>query len=192
LLMNLNDKEILFNSLYGQACKTMEGLIILNNYKTKSPGFFGKKRINKAIQLFDQALEVFPQHWQSLFFIGKLYQRLQQHEKAMEFLDRALELQRFNHALLQEASLEAMHLELISKGIKYSGEAIELRQNDPILLGNHALNLLIGGLDEAAIETIDKALVLDPSDKINQRIKIKIMQVISGKISRPSFSELTE
>lgn len=178
-----------FNSLYQQACDKMEGLIILNGYRPKAIGFFDKLRANKAIKYFDQALSVYPDHYQSLFFLGKLYQRLGNYEKALSYFETALKLEQTNHNIPQEASLIAMHLNQVDKAIEYSREALRRKPDSFELLGNHSMNLLIAGLDNEAKEAIDKAILLNPADDINQRIKSKIQAVISGQIKRPTFAE---
>lgn len=182
-----NEQINKFNSLYKQACNKMEGLIILDGYRPKGIGFFEKLRANKAIKYFEQALSLYPEHFQSLFFLGKLYQRLGDYEKALRCLDTALKLELVNHNIPQEASLVAMHLNQIDKAIEYSKEALRRKPNDFVLLGNYAMNLLIAGLDNEAKETIDKAITINPSDQINQRIKSKIESVIAGEIKRPTF-----
>lgn len=186
----MTDEQIKkFNSLYQKACEKMKGLIILEGYRPKGIGFFDKLRANKAIKYFDQALSIYPENFQSLFFLGKLYQRLGNYEKALLYFETALKFEQANHNIPQEASLVAMHLNLIDKAIEYSKEALRRKPDDFALLGNHSMNLLIAGLDNEAKETIDKAISLNPSDQINQRIKTKIVSVISGQVKRPTYTE---
>ena len=167
----------------------MKGLIMLDGYRPKGVGFFEKRRANKAIQIFEQILSIAPEHFQSLFFIGKLYQRLGEHQKSLSYFETALQHEHINHSLPQEASLAAMHLNLIDKAIQYSTEANRRKPNDFALLGNHAMNLLIAGLDNEAKEAIDKAMSIDGTDAINKRIKSKIEAVIAGHIKRPTFED---
>jgi len=178
-----------FNQLYKQACNKMKGLIILEGYRPKRVGFFDKLRANKAIKYFDQALSIYPAHFQSLFFLGKLFQRLGDYEKALFYFDTALKLEQTNHNIPQEASIVAMHLNQIDKALEYSKEALRRKPDDFALLGNHSINLLIAGLDNEAKETIEKAISLNPSDHINQRIKTKIQGIIAGHVKRPTFKE---
>jgi len=186
----MTDEQIeKFNSLYQQACDKMRGLIILEGYRPKGIGVFEKLRANKAIKYFNEALSIYPDHFQSLFFLGKIHQRLRNYEQALSYFDSALKLERTNHNIPQEASLVAMHLNQIDKAIEYSKEALRRKPDDFALLGNHSMNLLIAGLDNEAKETIDKAIALNPNDDINQRIKTKIQGVISGQAKRPTFAE---
>lgn len=188
--MNLTDGQIAkLNSLYGHACKKMKDLIILNEYKPKKAGFFERRRANKAISLFEQVLSITPEHFQSLFFIAKLYQRLGNYQKALKYFETALEYEHTNYGLFQEVSLVAMHLHLIDKAVWYSAKANELKPNDSDLLANHAMNLLIAGFDKEAKQEIDKALSINENDEINKRIRAKIESVIAGQSRRPTFEE---
>ena len=179
----------LFNFYYGKACKAQEGTIILDEYRPASLGFFGRLKAKKAIQLFEKALEIFPDHFQSLLFIGKIYQRLKDYEKSLKYLEAATEYEKENHMAPQEASLVAMHLNLVDKAVEYSTEALRRKPNDPALLGNHAMHLLIAGAFTKAYETIEKALAINPNDHINQQIKSRIIGVREGRLTQPSFKD---
>jgi tetratricopeptide (TPR) repeat protein len=134
-------------------------------------------------------LQIAPNHFQSLFFLGKIYQRMEKYEAALSYLERALEIERENFSIPQEASLVAMHLNLIDKAIKYSNEALKRNPNNVVLMGNHAMNLLIAGKDKEAKAIIDKAVNIDPNDHINKNILNKIDNVMAGKSPRPTFKE---
>lgn len=188
--MNLSEEQINeFNKLYDNACKKMKGIVILDHYRPKSIGFFEKLRANKAIRLFEKALQIVPEHFASLFFTGKIYQRFGQYEKALWYFEKAMEFEKQNHSLPQEASLVAMHLGQIDKAIQYSEDALKRAPGHIALMGNHSMNLLIAGKDSEAEESIKKALETDPDDAINKNIQKRINDVISGKTKRPLFDE---
>lgn len=181
-----------FNKYYSEAIKAQKGIVILDAYRTKGIGFFEKLKAKKAIKLFEKALNIYPDSYQSLFLIGKIYQRLQEYDKSLYFLEKAMLIEKENHNLPQEASLVAMHLNQINKAIEYSTEANKRKPNDFILLGNHSMNLLIAEQDQEAKNTIDKAILINPDDEINKRIKLKIENVIAGKVKRPTFKDSTK
>jgi tetratricopeptide (TPR) repeat protein len=186
----MTDRQIAeFNSFYELGCKQMKGLILIGNYRPKRLWFFDKLKARNAIKSFEQALSIIPDHFQSLFFIGKLYQRLTNYDIALSYFEHALKVEQVNHNIPQEASLVAMHLNQLDKGLEYSKEALKRKPDDIALLGNHSMNLLIAGLDKEAKETIDKAISLSPDDNINNKIKDKIEAVIAGQIRRPIFKE---
>lgn len=178
-----------FNSMYQRACDRMKGIILLDDYRPRALGFFGKIRARNAINYFEKVLAIFPEHPQSLFFLGKIYQMLKDYERALFYLDNAVRLERTNHNLPLEASLVAMHLQQTDKAIEYSREALRRKPDDVATLGNFSMNLLIGGFDQEAREAIDKAMSIDATDSINKRIKAMVDGVIAGQRHRPTFKE---
>lgn len=189
--MELSDKEIeQFNKLYNQACKKMKGLIILDEYRPKGMSFLEKMRAKKTIKLFSEALKIDANHFASLFFIGKMYQRMKEYEPALEYMEKALLLDQTNPSIAQEASLVAMSLNQVEKAVVYSTEAIRRAPEHPAILCNHAMNLLIAAKDSEALEVIEKALSIEPGDEISQRVHGKILAVMSGEEKRPTYEIL--
>ena len=185
--MNFKEQQIAdYNRYYKEACEMQEGLIIVDVYVPKRLNIFQKSRAYKAISLFEKALEIYPESFQCLFFIGKLYQRLREYEKSLKYIEASMMYEQENHNLPQEASIVAMNLGQIDKAIEYSQESLRRMPDNIALMGNHSMNLLIAGRDEEALKTIEQALSIDPGDKINQYIKSKIIGVISGKEVRPT------
>jgi len=177
-----------FDLNWEKACKQMKGLVILGEHKPKDLNFFEKIRINRALSFFTKGLYIIPDHWQSLFFSGKIYQRMHAHSKSLLCFEKAMRLEKENFNIPLEASLEAMHLGKIELSINYSSEAIIRNSEDPGVLGNHSMYLLISGRYEEALQTIENALSKNKEDKINQKVKEKILNVISGKEEKPHYS----
>lgn len=188
--MSLTENQISeFNRHYNKGCSLQDGIILLDGYKPKSLGFFEKIRAKKALKSFEAALEIYPESWQSLFFIGKIYQRMREFEKSLSYIEKAMTYESSNHVLFQEASLVAMHLNQIEKSIEFSKISIKISPENFALLGNHAMNLLVAEKDDEAKQVIEKALSINPNDTYNQRIKKKIENVILKKEKRPTFKD---
>jgi tetratricopeptide (TPR) repeat protein len=188
--MSLTENQISdFNKYYEKGCSLQNGIILLDGYSPKSLGFFEKIRAKKALKSFEAALEIYPESWQSLFFIGKIYQRMREFQKSLSYIEKAITYQRDNHVLFQEASLVAMHLNQIEKSIEFSEISIKISPENFALLGNHAMNLLVAEKDDEAKQVIEKALLINPNDTYNQRIQKKIENVILKKEKRPTFKE---
>jgi tetratricopeptide (TPR) repeat protein len=118
-----------------------------------------------------------------------IYQRFGNHDKALLYFDSALKYEHINYSIPQEASLSAMHLKQFDRALEYCVEAIKRKPDNFVLWGNYSLNLLIAGFDDEAKKAIEKALSIDSTDKINQKIKAKIIEVIAGQTKRPKFNE---
>jgi len=178
-----------FNQLFESACNRQEKLIHLDGYHVKSLSTTDKEKLYKSIEEFQGCLAIFPEHWQSMTLMAKSYQRLGQHEKALELLEKAFLIETENTTIPMEASLNAMHLEDIDKAIFYSEESLKRKPNDVALLGNHAMNLLVACKDDEAKRIIQQAMKLDPADPINKNVKSVIDVVLSGKRKRPTFKD---
>lgn len=184
-----NKKYQEINEFFERAKKNQEGLIILDGYQIGKIKKSQKVRLEESIDDFKKCLQVFPEHWQSMFLMAKSYQRLERHSEALEQLEAAFKIELENHAIPLEASLEAMHLNDIDKALYYSGEALKRNSNDFAVMGNHAMNLLIAQKDNEAKITIEQAIQMEPNDSVNKNIKIIIEEVIDGKRKRPVFED---
>jgi tetratricopeptide (TPR) repeat protein len=183
----MTDQEINeFNTLFKNSCERLHGLLILGDYKRTNVGFFEKIKIKKSIRDFGKCLSMVPDHWQSMLFTGKAYQKLGDHQAALSFFEKALEVEHSDHSIPQEASLEANQLGDINKALNYSGEALRRSPGNFILMGNHAMNLLIAGRDNEAAGLIEEALGLQPDDPVNKNVQKLIAEVISGQKKRPT------
>ena len=173
--MNLTDEQVgKFNSLFLKGTKSAQGLIILGSNRPSKVSLFDRYRIEKSIKIFLKCLEFVPNHWQSMFFLGKLYQRLGQHQNALDYFDKAIKIEESDYVIPQEASIEAGQLQLREEALKYSQEAIRRKPNDYALLGNYAMHLFEAKRYTEAIEIISEAISLNPDDEINLLIEKKI------------------
>jgi len=178
-----------FNEIFERAAKRQDGLVFLDGYKRKSLSASDKLRLEESIEGFKKCLEIFPSHWQSLFFMAKALQRLERHPEALEQLEAAFNIELQNHTIPMEASLEAMHLEDLDKALYYSEESLKRKPDDFALMGNHAMNLLIAEKDSEAKSTIEEALRIQPNDSINKNIKSIVSDVTAGRRRRPTFED---
>ena len=93
----LTDNEIeRFNALYEEGCELQKNLVILDGSQRKKPGFFGRNKLKKSIQLFKEALAIHPSSWQSMFFIGKAFQALADLESALSWFMKAARIESDN------------------------------------------------------------------------------------------------
>ena len=184
-----NKKNKEFNEIYERAGKKQDGLILLDGYKRKSLSAPDKLRLEASIEDFKKCLEMFPGHWQSLVLMAKSLQRLERHAEALEQLELAFNIELQNHSIPLEASLEAMHLKDLDKALYYSEESLKRKPNDFVLMGNHAMNLLVAEKNSEAMSIIEEAIRIQPNDSINKNIELTVRDVIAGKRKRPTFED---
>ena len=178
-----------FTALFDRANDQLEGLLLLDGYHPQALTSNEIARLEAAISDFEQALELVPNHWQSIFFIGKAYQRLERHDLALAQMEAAIAIEPNNHFVLMEASLEAMHTKDLEKALYYSEQSLLLKPDDVAAMGNHAMNLLIVGKDAAAQTLIEQALAIHPNDTVNQNVAAIIKSVLAGQRNRPTFED---
>lgn len=178
-----------FNKIFERAGKRQEGLILLDGYQRKPLNSSEKVRLEDSIKDFQKCLEIIPSHWQSMVLMAKAFQRLERHSESLEQLELAFITDKENHTIPMEASLEAMHLKDIDKALYYSEESLKRKPNDFVLMGNHAMNLLVAQKNDEAKEMIEKAIKLNPNDSVNRNIESMVKDVVSGKRKRPTFED---
>ncbi|MBJ7427548.1 MAG: SseB family protein [Bacteroidia bacterium] len=179
------------NEIFERAGKSQEGLILLDGYRRKQLNSDEKVRLEESIKDFQKCLEIIPNHWQSMVLMAKAFQRLERHIEALEQFELAFKIEKENHTIPMEASLEAMHLKDLDKALYYSEESLKRKPNDFALMGNHAMNLLVAQKDNEAKEMIEKAIKLKPNDSVNRNIESMIKDVLFGNRKRPTFEEKT-
>lgn len=182
-----NKKFQEFNEIFERAGKKQDGLIYLDGYHRKKLSGSEKLKLEESVIDLQKCLHLVPNHWQSMFLMAKALQRLERHSEALEQLEKALKIELESPSIPMEASLEAMHLKDLDKALQYSYESLKRKPNDFVLMGNHAMNLLIAGKDQEARETIDKAIKIQPNDSVNRNIESIINEVLLGKRERPTF-----
>lgn len=178
-----------FNKIFERAGKSQEGLLHLDGYNRKDLIGNERKRLEESIVDYKKCLNIEPNHWPSMMLMAKSLQRLERHLEALDILELAFKIELENHTIPMEASLEAMHLQDIDKAIYYSEESLKRKPNDYILMGNHAMNLLVAGKDDDALKFITEAINLNPNDSINRKINRTISDVVSGLKNRPTFDD---
>lgn len=178
-----------FNDLFERAVKKQDGLILLDGYQRKKLNESEKSRLEESVKEFQKCLDIVPEHWQSMMLISKSFQRLERHEEALKYLENACRIELKNHSIPMEAALEAMHLQDFDKALYYSEQSLKRKPNDFVLMGNHAMNLLLASKDQEAKDIIDNAIKLKRNDSVNKNIRSTINDVISGKRKRPTFED---
>jgi tetratricopeptide (TPR) repeat protein len=184
-----NKKYQEFDEIFDKAIDKQKGLILLDGHRSKPLGTDDKLKLEESIENFKKCLQIVPAHWQSMVMIAKSYQRLERHTEAFEYLEQAFNTESENHTIPMEASLEAMHLKDIDKALFYSEESLKRKPDDFVLMGNYAMNLLIANKDDEAKEMIEKAIKINPNDKVNRNIRSIVSDVIAGERKRPAFED---
>ena len=190
---DFTDSEIdRHDTLVDEGWKLVEGqLLIHGNPPVGKPGFLVRRRLQKAIGCFEEALEINPEGWQSMWALGKIHQRLQNDALALNWFRRAYELNPEQPDVCREAAQAAMNRGNAEDAVRYCKTAVRLAPEDHGLKANLALALLLSGEYDEALDAGGQAVKGAPEDRISHQVLRLISEVKAG--SRPrTLRELEE
>ena len=157
--------------LWEKACALTKGELILHeNQGRKPPGFWTRLKLKRAVNLFEKVLQLAPNHWNSMWILGKTVQRLGDERAAFDWFVKAWDQTPRNIDVAREAALSAMHLGLARHAIEYCEEALKLEPNDPGMICNLALALIHDGKPSEALVKAKVAVDGNPNDTVSVNV----------------------
>jgi tetratricopeptide (TPR) repeat protein len=148
--------------------------------------------INKAIAMYDEAIQIHPESWQSMWLRGKAYQALGSSNLAYASFKESYSLKPDNPDVVNEYLLEATNLNKIDEALVVNKAAVAKFPDHLGLQANYALVLILAGQTELAISQGQLALKMAPSDEITKNLINMAKEIQSGKRKQPSsIYELT-
>lgn len=175
------------NRLYQEGSDLISPYMLLANEQSLSANSpDAREQLGRGIGLLKQAIAINPANWAAYWIIGKAHQVQGDTENACEAFGKSHGLQKGNPDVAREYMFECLKLGDAAKGIAAARHAVRLQPDNPGLISNLALALLVGGqLDEAAA-MVAKALELAPEDAISRNLQAMIADVQSGQRPQPS------
>ena len=140
---------------------------------------------NKGVKLIDAVTSINQNNFAAFWVKGKGYQALEEHESAYTEFRKSFQLKKDNPDVARELILECLSLGNGKEAVEVSLHTLTLDSNNSGLVANLALSYLINGDLDLSSKNIDKAIELDPNDKINYNLKKVIDEVITGKRKQP-------
>ena len=117
-----------------------------------------ERELRRGLGLFDQVLQINPQNWASMWFVGKAYQRLRNLESAFKWFSQAHEVNPEHPDISREAAIVAMDLDRPLDAISFCERAIKAKPNDAGLRANLcAGNSIFGRCQTGRIACICRA-----------------------------------
>ncbi|MHA2218769.1 MAG: tetratricopeptide repeat protein [Candidatus Hodarchaeales archaeon] len=172
---------------FNEGMRLIEGQLILEESGdlSRPPGLFKRRKLNKAIQCFKQALSINQEGWSSMFFLGKIYQRLQEHSLAFQWFSRAFKINPQQVDIAREAGITATTLGRAGDAVYFCKAAVAIDPNDPGLLSNLALAYLISKDISRANDHARQAVEKSPQDEISKYVLQVIREVADGIRPQP-------
>ena len=90
------DKILIFNSNFEKGNRLSEGITIIKGTADAKLGFWNKRKAKKAINHYNECLNLIPNHWQTNWLIAKVYQAVSENEKALNHFEIAVEIEKAN------------------------------------------------------------------------------------------------
>lgn len=187
-MMNSKSKEEpnLHDRLHTEGWKILEGEVHLEGPEPlRRPGWLSRRKLKKAISLFEQMLAINPTSWSAMWALGKIYQRMGDDAKALEWFTRAHQIEPLNPDVMREAALSALNVGKGKEAEDFTTSAIELKPNDAGLISNLALALLLNNKSREAKEKAEEAVRANPADFVSKNVLEFIDDVVSGKRPYP-------
>jgi len=166
--------------LYKEACGLIDGLILLHDQPEQQLGADGRGQLERAVSLFQQVVELNPDHWPALWLMGKAHQRLGAFAAGLECFAAANQIKPDQPDVAREAAIAAMDAGQPERAVGFCERAIAAKPTDAGLRANLALALLFSGQPSEATEVADDALRQAPSDEITARILAVAREVVAG------------
>lgn len=175
------------NELYRRAYDLLRGEIIIDGEPLSAqPGFLAKRRLNKAIALFQEVLEINPENWAAMFGMAKAFHRLGQKAHAFDLMLQAHHGNPSLSGFAREAGLVAFQLGRFQEGIELTHSAIATRPGDGSLYSNLGLGSLLAGDANNAVAAFEQAVVLEPDHALTPCLLEVARAVQSGTLPAPA------
>jgi tetratricopeptide (TPR) repeat protein len=166
--------------LYKQACALIQGLILLHGEEPAPLTDDARRRLHEAVPLFEEVVRLNPGNWPAMWLLGKVCQRLEELEGALQWFARAHHVNPGQPDVAREAAIAAMDLGRPEEALPFCERAVEVSPDDAGLRANLALALLFSDKPEEAREVAADALQRDPKDEITGNLLRIIDEVLAG------------
>jgi tetratricopeptide (TPR) repeat protein len=174
------------NRIFQEATEILKGRIRLDEHagtRTVTERDWGD--LERAIQLLQRVLELNPENWASMWFIGKIYQRFDNHSAAYDWFKRSYAINPSQPDVAREASISAAEIGEADAAIKFAYRAIQIAPGNSGLYANLAVaNLQAGRLEEADV-AVRQALAGNPTDDLSKTVAAMIKHFRDTGITPP-------
>ncbi len=156
------------DEIFDEGLSLIEGEVLLDGSGPSGrPGMFARRKLQRAIERFEEALEIDPDGWPSMWMLGKIHQRLESQAESLFWFKKAMALAPDEPDVARETGLAAFEAGDTKLAFQCCQAALDARPDDPGLMANLALaHLLTGDLAQAE-GFVNRALELVPHDPVS-------------------------
>jgi Flp pilus assembly protein TadD len=175
------------NRSFEEASALIKNEILLHERPNMpAPGCLLRRRLKRALSLFERVLQLNPENWSAMWLVGKVHQRLGDYVAALSWFERAYQVNPSQPDVAREASMCAMHVGRHDAAIVFAHRAIQIEPANAGLHANLALAYLLSGRIANAQASIERSVAADPSDKISQTIRAIIQHLAASGRTPPT------
>jgi tetratricopeptide (TPR) repeat protein len=172
---------------YDEGVALIEPYIILHGQRrTSSPDWSRRgENVRLGIVYLTEVVHYNPDNWSAYFTMGKGWQALHEHERALVSFRESYAIEQWNPDVAREYVLECLELGHAEEAIGAAEHAVRLDPSDPGLEANLALAYCIGGRHDDAVQAVNRAREHDPADPITQHVWNVVLAVSKGHRPQP-------
>ena len=184
-----NEQKARHNELYVRASELLNGLLILDDQPRMTPDFFERRKLRKAVKLFQQVLRLNPANWQAMFFAAKAAQSLGNFKKSLAWFLRAQTLVPDHPAVAKEVGYAASRLGKHDLAVNLMESVAKQHPRDAALHCNLGLSCLLAGNVSHACKTFEWIVELEPQSDLNKKLLAFAKEVEAGTRPCPETEE---
>lgn len=175
------------DELYEAGCDLVWPFLHLDDQvPEKLTTFQAGVRMAKGILMLEGALEMRPDNWATYWILGKAFESNRDNEQSYARLKRAFEINPQHVDVNREFMLSCLRLGKSGEAVVVAENAVKLAADNPGLVANLALALLVDGQLDRALSEATRAVDLAPDDVKSQSLLRGIRDVIEGKRAMPT------
>ncbi len=157
--------------------------------KMPKPAWFLRRRLRRALSLFDRVLQLNPENWSAMWLVGKVHQRLGDDTAALSWFERAYQVNPSQPDVAREASMCAMNVGRHDAAIVFAHRATQIEPANAGLHANLALAYLLAGRIPDAQRSIERSLAADPNDGISRTLSAIIQHFAANGRTPPDTTQ---
>jgi Flp pilus assembly protein TadD len=143
-------------------------------------------RLRRACELLERINALSPSHWRIWWSLGMARRRLKDRQGAYAAFQRAYRLQPDVVETGRNLFAECADLGYGEEALRLSKAILQLAPDDPGVVSNHAVALLINGDLDGAMEAVKHASSLDPQGQTTINLRNFLEEIRAGRIPVPT------
>ena len=143
-------------------------------------------KVGRACELLKEVTKLRPENWNAWWILGMSHRFLGDAVAAYGAFKRSFEIAPTQIETGRNLAMECIGLGYGPEAVEVTTRVLELRPEDSGLMANRALALLVNGELKEAQTEVERALKINPSDKITLGLNQLLANVRAGRIPQPS------